>query len=136
MPAPQVSFIRWFFFVVMAIAFAAAWTVAFSFTHRTLPWLALLAAVDAVLALRVLGLPRGRRGAIAGVVFVAIAVVLSSLAIAAISIGGPAGFGLVESLSRLSPSLAWELVRLANGLPQLLVYVVAMELAAWWGHGR
>lgn len=136
MSVPQVSFIRWLFFVVMAIAFAAAWTVAFSFTHRTLPWLALLAAVDAVIALRVLGLPRGRRGAIAGAIFVAIAVALSSLSIAAISIGGPAGFGLVESLSRLSPSLAWELVRLANGLPQLLVYVVAMELAAWWGHGR
>lgn len=136
MPAPQVSVIRWFLFGVMAIAFAAAWTVAFSFTHRTLPWLALLAAVDAVVALRVLGLPRGGRGAIAGAVFVAIAVGLSSVAIAAISIGGPVGFGLAESLSRLSPSLAWELIRLANGLPQLLVYVVAMELAAWWGHGR
>ncbi len=136
MPAPQVSVIRWFLFVIMAVAFAAAWTVAFSFTRRTLPWLALLAAVDAVVALRVLGLPRGGRGAIAAAVFVAIAVALSSLAIAAISIGGPAGFDLAESLSRLSPGLAWELVRLANGLPQLLVYVVAMELAAWWGHGK
>ncbi|MBW8823762.1 MAG: hypothetical protein JF567_05940 [Xanthomonadales bacterium] len=120
----------------MAIAFAAAWTVAFSFTQRTMPWLALLAAVDAIVALRLLGMPRGARGAVACGLFVTIAVALASLSIAAISVGGPAGFGLLESLSRLSPALAWELVRLANGLPQLLVYVVAVELAAWWGYGR
>lgn len=136
MTVSKAPILRWLLFVFMAIAFAAAWTVAFSFTQRTMPWLALLAALDAVVALRLLGMPRGLHGAIAGAIFVVIAVALSSLAIAAISIGGPTGFGLVDSLSRLSPGLAWDLVMLANGLPQLLVYVVAVELAAWWCHGK
>lgn len=136
MSAATATTFRWLIFAGMAIAFAAAWTVAFSFTQRTMPWLALLAAVDSIIALRLLGMPRGARGAIACGLFVTIAVALASLAIAAISVGGPAGFGLVESLSRLSPALAWELVRLANGLPQLLIYVIAVELAAWWGHGK
>ncbi len=136
MPVPQVSVIRWLLFAVMAIAFAAAWTVAFSFSQRPMPWLALLAAVDAVVALRLLRLPRGARGAAAGALFVVIAVAVSNIGMAALSIGGPTGFGLVESLSRISAPLAWDLIRLAVGLPQLLVYVVAVELAAWWGHGR
>ena len=99
MPDPTFPVFRWLLFVVMAVAFAAAWTVAFSAVQRTLPWLALLAAVDAVVALRLLGLPRGWRGAVAGALFVAIAVALSSLGMAALSIGGPTGFGLAESLS-------------------------------------
>ncbi|PNS07539.1 hypothetical protein [Solilutibacter silvestris] len=136
MPASKASILRWFLFVLMAVAFAAAWTVAFSFTRRAMPWLALLAAVDAVVAARLLGIPRGTRGAVGGGLFVLIAVALSSVAIAAVSVGGPTGFGLVESLSRLGPTLAWELVQLATGLPQLLLYVIAAELAAWWCHGR
>lgn len=136
MPASPISFLRWFLFVSMAIAFAAAWTVAFSFTQRTMPWMALLAAVDAVVAARLLGIPRGRTGAIAGGLFVVVVVALANLAMAALSAGGPAGFGLMESLGRLGPALGWELVRLANGLPELLVYVIAVELAAWWCHGK
>ena len=136
MPASQISVFRWFLFVLMAIAFAAAWTVAFSFTQRTMPWMALLAAVDAVIAVRLLGIPRGTTGAVTGGLFVVVVVALANLAMAAISAGGPAGFGLVESLARIGPALAWELVRLANGLPQLLVYVIAAELAAWWCHGK
>ncbi len=136
MPDPKLPAIRWFLFMVMAIAFAAAWTVAFSAVQRPLPWLALLAALDSIIALRVLGLPRGWRGALAGGLFVVIAIALASVGMAALSIGGPTGFGLVESLSRLSPALAWDLIRLATGLPQLLLYVIAVELAAWWGHGR
>ncbi len=136
MPAPKISLFRWLLFVLMAVAFAAAWAVAFSFTQRTMPWLALLAALDALIAARLLGIPRGTTGAIAGGLFVVIAVALANLAMAAISAGGPTGFGLMESLARIGPALAWELVRLANGLPQLLVYVVAAELAAWWCHGK
>lgn len=115
------------------LGFAALWVLLALYMDRQLGWMALLAAVDAALLLRLAGMRRGWARAACAVVATAIIIVLANWGIAAAQIGAPMGLLPWESLRKLGPDHAWTLLQLANGGAERAWAAAALLLAAWLG---
>ena len=127
-PARKSATFRAFDFVVLAVGcagFAAIWVLLASGLGRPLHALAVVAALDAALLLRLVRMRPGWGRAAAGTLITATIIVLAQWGVIAGQVG--AMFGLLpwESALRLGPSLAWAIARI--GLD-----VVAL---AWFGAG-
>ncbi|HET6604487.1 MAG TPA: hypothetical protein VFG21_09795 [Xanthomonadaceae bacterium] len=112
---------------------AAIWTIANLFNGRLNGWLALLAALDAVLLLRLAGFPRGGQRALLAVgaplAAAAVAVFLSS----SIRIGASLGLEPMDSVTRMGIVFAWDLA-LINAQPWDWAFLgLALGIAAWLG---
>lgn len=116
-----------------ACGVAAFWAVAAVATQHTQAWIALLAALDAALLLRLGGFRRGTARALAAVVLTALAIALAQWAWVGLRFGSELGFDPLTALLRLGPVLAWQLVRLGTSAADLALYLAALLLAAWWG---
>jgi len=116
--------------VVGSCGFAAAWVLLAFARDRQCSWMAVLAAIDAVLLLRLARVPAGPWRAAAAVLATVASIALANWGIAAAQIGRVMGLLPWESLAKLGPSYAWTLATLANQPADLAWLAVALLLAA------
>jgi len=124
---------RWLAPALLAIGtggFAAAWVLLAVSRDQQCSWMALLAAADAVLLLRLGHARPGWGRALAGVVATAMTIVLANWGIAAAQIGRAMGLLPWESLAKIGPSYAWTLATLANQPVDLAWLGAALVVAA------
>jgi hypothetical protein len=108
---------------------AAAWVLLAFARDQQYSWMAVVAAIDAALLLRLARMPRGWPRAGWGVAATALAIAIANWGIAAAQIGRLVGLSPWESAIRLGPSHAWTLVSLANPAPQLAWLLLALVVA-------
>jgi hypothetical protein len=124
---------RWFALTLLAIGsfgFAAAWVLVAFARDRQCSWMALLAAIDAALLLRLARMPGGWTRVALAVAATATTIVLANWGIAAAQIGRSMGLLPWDSLMKLGPTYAWTLANLANPPADLLWLAAALVLAA------
>lgn len=129
-PAPTA---RWFGPALMLLGsagFAAAWVLLALMRDQQCSWMAVLAAVDAVLLLRLARMPAGLARALLALAGTALAIVLANWWIAAAQIGEVMGLLPWQSILKLGPSYAWTLASLANQALDLAWLGLALLLAA------
>lgn len=119
--------------IIGSLGFAALWVLLALYADRQLGWMALPAAADAALLLRLGGMRRGWMRAGYAVVATVAIVALANWGIAAGQIGGGMGLLPWESLQKLGLGYAWTLAQLANGNVELFWIAGAVVLAAWLG---
>lgn len=133
-PAPRRA-PRWLVLSMLLLGGACvvvAWVTLALYLQRQAGWMALLAAADVVLVLRLAGMPGGRlRATLAALATVAICA-LSLWSIAATQLGLPLGLNPWESLPRLGFHHAWTLVTLTTTPFDWAALLLAPPLAAWW----
>ncbi|MGN6512681.1 MAG: hypothetical protein ACTHKZ_03805 [Lysobacteraceae bacterium] len=132
---PPVRAHSWLAFALLSVGsagFAAAWVLLAWMRDRQCSWMAVLAALDAALLLRLARMRPGWPRAAAAVLATAAAIALANWGIVAAQMGRPMGLLPWQSLTRLGPSLAWTLATLANhpaDLAWLWIALVAALLA-------
>jgi hypothetical protein len=100
--------------LIGSTGFAAAWILLAWARDQQCSWMAVLAAVDAVLLVRLARMPAGwLRATLAGAA-TAVSILLANWGIAAAQMGKPMGLLPWESMGKLGPSFAWVLVTQAN----------------------
>jgi len=109
---------------------AAAWALVALLTGRQCSWMALLAALDAAIVLRITGARPGALRACVALVATAFAIVLANWWIAAGQIGRSLGLMPWASSLRLGPDYAWTLATLANRPADVAWIAAALLLAA------
>jgi hypothetical protein len=112
-----------------SVGFAAAWVLLAFARNRQCSWMAVLAACDAAVLVRLARMPPGWRRASLAVASTAITIVLANWGIAAAQMGQVMGLLPWESMTRLGPSLAWTLVSMANPPIDLLWLWMGLVLA-------
>jgi hypothetical protein len=133
MTDPAAPRMRWFaipLLLVGSFGFAAAWVLLAFARNQQCSWMAILAAVDAALLLRMARLPKTWRRPTLAVIATAATIVLANWGIAAAQIGRVMGLLPWESLTKLGPFYAWTLANLANPPADLLWLVASLVLAA------
>lgn len=110
---------------------AALWLAATRVVGGSTGWMALVAAVDLALMLRLAAMPPGRARALAAVAGTVLAIALAYWMLAAAEMGRWLGLQPWESATRLGPVLAWELVRHGHGLWDAALALASLPLA-WW----
>jgi len=116
--------------VIGSFGFAAAWVLLAFARDQQCSWMAILAALDAALLLRMARMPRGWLRAMLAVIATATTIVLANWGIAAAQIGRVMGLLPWESMTKLGPFYAWTLANLANPPIDLLWLATALVLAA------
>ncbi len=112
---------------------AAFWALAALATQHTQAWIALLAALDAALLLRLGGFRPGAARAIVAMLATALTIALAQWAWVGLRFGSELGFDPIAAVLRLGPALAWQLGKLGTSATDLALYLIALPLAAWWG---
>jgi hypothetical protein len=110
--------------------FAAAWVLLAFARDRQCSWMAVFAAIDAVLLLRLARMPAGWMRMLAAVVATAVSIALANWGIAAAQIGKLMGLLPWESAFKLGPQYAWTLIGLANQPADMAWLAAALLLAA------
>ncbi|QIL21307.1 hypothetical protein [Thermomonas sp. HDW16] len=111
------------------LGFAAAWVLASLALETHGAWLAPLAALDALLMLKLGHATAGWRRATIATCATATTILIANWGIAATEIGRSMGLLPWDSALRLGPAYAWELIRLANGTTDLAWYALALVVA-------
>jgi len=133
MTDPTAQRSRWLALALLAIGsfgFAAAWVLLAFAQNRQCSWMAMLAAIDAAILLRLARMRGGPERAVLAVIATAATIVLANWGIAAAQIGRSMGLLPWESLTKLGPFYAWTLATLANPPVDLLWLAAALVLAA------
>lgn len=112
-----------FLLLLGSAGMAAAWILAARMGSGQLSWIAVLAALDAALMLRLGGMRGGWARAGLAVLGTALAIALANWGIVAMQMGAPMGLLPWESMTRLGPGFIWTLTMLVNGHADF----------AWWG---
>ena len=114
---------------VAVLGVAAMWAGVGVLLHASVPWMAILAALDAVLLLRLADWPRSNaRAALAtGVTLATIA--LAQYFVATAQIGVVMGLRPFESLPLMSGELAWLYAQHNHGAVEWACYAIAVVLA-------
>ena len=108
----------------------AVWVILAVASSRPCSWMALLAAVDVALLLRLTGAPPGRTRVLAAVLGTALAVALAQWLIVATQLGIVLGLQPLDSALRLGPALACQLLRLSLDRGDLAWMLASLPLAA------
>lgn len=116
--------------MVGVLGMTAAWVAVAVLSERPCSWLALVAAVDMALLLRLTNAPDGTLRVVVAVVATAMAVVLSQWLIVATHLGFILGLEPVASALRLGPALAWQLSRLSLNTVDWVLLTSSLPLAA------
>lgn len=101
------------------IGFACAWVLLSQATGHQCSWMAVLAALDAALLLRMARVPAGTARAAWGVLATLLTIALANWGIVAAELGKVTGLAPWTSLGRLGLEHGWLLARLANGAVDL-----------------
>jgi len=133
-PAPRRN-ARWLVPLMLVLASACVlviWVALAVYLQRQAGWMALLAALDVVLVVRLGGMAAGpRRAVLAALVTVAICAPALGT-IAATQMGFPFGLSPWDSVLRLGAHHAWTLISLTTTPLDVVALLVAPLLAAWW----
>ncbi|MGY1459666.1 MULTISPECIES: hypothetical protein [unclassified Luteimonas] len=113
-----------------SIGIAAAWVLVSQATRSQCNWMAVLAALDAALLLRMGGVRPGAMRAACGVLATLLAIALANWGIAANEIGRMIGLTPWASMGKLGMEHAWLLVRLANDATDLAWLAAGLVVAA------
>lgn len=113
-----------------SIGIAAAWVLVTQATGRHCSWMALVAAADAALLLRMGGFRPGAARALVGVLSTALAIALANWGIAATEIGRQLGLTPWASLGKLGLEHGWLLLQLANDAVDLAWLAAGLVVAA------
>ncbi len=122
--------------LVVSLGFAAGWCLLAAALQSQVAWMAPLAALDAVVMLRLGRMRAGWQRPVWAVVATLATILLANWAIAALEIGRSMGLLPWESALRLGPAYAWELLRLANGPDELAWYAASVAVAAVGASGK
>jgi len=109
----------------------AAWVALAVFTGRPCSWVALLAALDVALLLRLTGVRPGTARVVLAVLATATAVALAQWLIVATQMGVVLGLQPLDSALRLGPALARQLLVLSLGKADLAWMLASLPFAAW-----
>lgn len=127
--APAVPWLAPLLLLIGSTGFAAAWVLLAWTRDRQCSWMAILAAFDAVLLVRLARMPAGwLRASFAGAA-TALTIALANWGIAAAQMGKPMGLLPWESMGKLGPNLAWVLVHQANGPADLAWLWIGLVVA-------
>jgi len=136
-PASNLS--RWLLPVIALLVgnsgITIVWVAVAILSGRPCGWLALVAAAEVVLLLRLTQAPAGYVRAVVAVFACALAIAVTLWMIAATQMGFVFRLGPIESALKLGPVLAWELTRLTLRLLDWMFIALSLPLAAWWGRG-
>lgn len=113
-----------------SIGFAAAWILLAASSGSQCSWMAVLAALDAALLLRLARVAPGFRRAAWGMLATLLAIGMANWGIAATEMGRMVGLLPGDSLLRLGGSHGWTLVSLANGPVDVAWLASGMVIAA------
>ena len=109
---------------------AAFWALVSLVTGKQCSWIAMMAAGDAALILRLMRIPSGGMRACVALASTAVAIALANWWIAAGQIGRSLGLMPWDSSLRLGPDYAWTLATLANHPADLAWLAAALLFAA------
>jgi hypothetical protein len=134
------SLVRWLLpgmaLVAGILGISAVWVTAATILDRSCSWLALLAALDVALLLKVTNAPAGPVRIAVAVTATAVAVVLSQWLIVAAQIGISLGMGPLTASLRLGPVLAWHLSKLSLTDTDWILLLASLPLAAILAQSR
>ena len=131
---PRFSSLAWALPTVATLAGVAgmvgAWVALGALAGSSFSWLALVAAVDVALLLRLTHAPPGRaRSAVALLATLAI-VAIAQWLLAATRVGALVGLEPFASLSRLGPALGWQVIKLSLDRVDWVLLLASLPLAA------
>lgn len=112
------------------LGMSAVWVAAATLSGRSCSWLALVAAVDMALLLRLTRSGTGALPTLSAVVATALTVALSRWLIAATQLGFALGLEPIASSIRLGPALAWQLTQLSLSRLDWIWLLSSLPLAA------
>ena len=112
-----------------SLGVAAAWILVAMALETQGSWMALVAAVDAAVIVRLVRLRPGATRALLGLASTALAVAVANWGLVAAWLGAHMGLLPWESMLKLGSGLAWLMVRLSNG-PADLAWIAAALVAA------
>ena len=112
---------------------SAIWTLLALIVDRQCAWVAVIAAADLALLLRLAHAAPGMPRAFAALGATFATAAISNWTIAATQMGGPMGLPLVDSVQRLGSDHAQTLMLLANQPAEWAWYAVAAIVALWLG---
>ncbi|NUS38982.1 MAG: hypothetical protein HOQ02_08165 [Lysobacter sp.] len=127
-PAPS-AWLAAFLLLIGSTGFAAAWVLMAWTRDRQCSWMAVLAAIDAILLVRLARVPAGWPRAALAVLATAASIAFANWGIAAAQMGKPMGLLPWESMGKLGPSFAWVLATLANRPADLAWLWIALVVA-------
>ena len=105
--------------VLASLGCAAAWILVAVGTGRQSSWMAMVAAVDAAVVLRITGVRGGPACAAVAVAATLATIAVANFGIAAAQVGRSFGMLPWDAALRLGPHYAWTLAALANGTADL-----------------
>ncbi len=132
MPPTVTQTSPWFPLLLVALGslgFAAAWVLLVYACNQQSSWMAVLAALDAVLLLRFARMPPGWPRAALAVAATAASIALANWGIAAAQIGKMMGLLPWQALSKQGLGYSWTLTALANGPTDVAWLAGALLLA-------
>jgi hypothetical protein len=112
------------------LGISAVWVAVATLSDRPCSWLALLAALDMAMLLKLTNAPAGRIRVAAAVIGTAAAVALSQWLVVATQMGISLGMGPLASSLRLGPALAWQLSKLNLVASDWILLLASLLLAA------
>lgn len=119
-----------FLLAIGSLGFAAAWILLAAWLDRGSSWMAVLAALDVALLLRIAGITPGWHRAVFGTLATALMIALAWWGIAAARIGGPLGLLPWESMLKMGAEFGWLLVRLGTTPADLAWFLAGLVVAA------
>jgi hypothetical protein len=124
-PVPAVALLA-----LASLGAAAVWVLLSMRLDRQCSWMAVVAAADAAIVVRLLRLPPGALRALYGVLATLVAILAANWAIVASWLGRHMGLLPWESILKLGPELGALLVRLFNSPGDLAWMAAALVVAA------
>lgn len=116
-----------------SIGIAAAWILVAQASGRQSSWMAVVAALDALLLLRMGGCRPGPARAVWAVLATLLAIALANWGIAADQVGRMLGLTPWSSMVRMGAEHGWLLLRMANDAVDLAWLAAGLVVAAAWG---
>lgn len=107
----------------------AAWVAVGALSGSSSSWVALLAALDIALMLRLTRAPAGRARQVVALLATAATVAASQWFMAAARVGALVGLDPLASASRLGPALGWQVVQLSLDRVDWVLLLAALPLA-------
>ena len=111
-----------------------AWVAASVLSNQPCSWMALVAAIDMAVLLRLTRAPAGAPRTAVAVLATLLAVLLTHWMIAATQMGALMGMPPLASSLRLGPALAWQLVQLSLDRLDWILIGFSLPLAALLTH--
>ena len=115
------------------LGMSAVWTMVALIFDRQCAWLAVVAAADIAMLLRLGRARPGLSRALWVLAATMVTILIANWSIAAMQMGGPMGLPLIDSLQRMGTDLAQTLFGLANQSVEWAWYAMAAILALWLG---